>query len=70
MDSLRIVTAVLLPPFAIFRERGFGGSFWLNLLLTALGVFPGIFHALWVMADIEDGAPDPGMRRNLWPAGS
>lgn len=71
MDMLRIATAVLVPPFAIFRERGFDGSFWCNLILTALGVVPGIFHALWIMADVEDGAPNSGgVSRNLWAAES
>ncbi len=70
MNTMRILTAILLPPFAIFRERGFNASFWCSLMLTALGVFPGIFHALWVMADVEDDAMNNGAYRNLSPAGS
>lgn len=70
MDMSRIVKAILLPPLAIFHERGFDASFWLNLLLTALGFFPGAFHALWVMADVEDEAINRGVSRNLWSAGS
>ncbi len=54
MDTMRILRAILLPPLAIFYERGFNTSFWLNLPLTALGYFPGALHALWVMADMED----------------
>lgn len=56
MDMKRLMNAALLPPLAVFYERGFTASFWLNLLLTALGFFPGAFHALWVMADVEDQA--------------
>ena len=70
MDMIRILGAVLLPPAAIFRERGFGGVFWLNLALTAMGFFPGVFHALWVMADIEDEVLIRRRNRNLSAAGS
>ena len=70
MDTMRILTAILLPPFATFKERGFDGTFWCTLLLTGLGFFPGIIHALWVMADAEDDATNRGADRNLWLAGS
>jgi uncharacterized membrane protein YqaE (UPF0057 family) len=29
---------------------GFGGQFWLNILLTLLGYIPGIVHAVWIIA--------------------
>ena len=70
MDMIRILAAILLPPVAVFRERGFGGVFWLNLLLTALGFFPGVFHALWIVADVEDEPMIRAGSRNLSPAGS
>jgi uncharacterized membrane protein YqaE (UPF0057 family) len=69
MDMVRILSALLLPPVAIFRERGFGRGFWLSLLLTAMGFFPGVFHALWVVADIEDQALSRRSNRNLSAAG-
>ncbi len=65
MDMIRILAALLVPPVAVFRERGFGAVFWLNLLLTACGYFPGIFHALWIMADVEDQAALRARQRNL-----
>jgi uncharacterized membrane protein YqaE (UPF0057 family) len=40
---------VLLPPLGVFLQVGFGGHFWLNLLLTLLGYVPGIIHAVWVI---------------------
>lgn len=70
MEMIRILSAILLPPVAIFRERGFGRVFSLNLALTALGFFPGVFHALWVMADVEDEALIRARSRNLSPIGS
>ncbi|HET9904820.1 MAG TPA: YqaE/Pmp3 family membrane protein [Xanthobacteraceae bacterium] len=31
-------------------QVGFGGHFWLNILLTLFGYIPGIIHAIWVIA--------------------
>ncbi|MGE0669212.1 MAG: YqaE/Pmp3 family membrane protein [Sphingomonadales bacterium] len=70
MDMTRILCATLLPPVAIYRERGFDGSFWMNLLLTAGGFFPGVFHSLWIMAEVEDEAVNRIRARNLSTAGS
>ncbi|CAH0179821.1 YqaE/Pmp3 family membrane protein [Erwinia aphidicola] len=50
MDFLRIVIAILLPPLGVFMQVGFGGAFWLNILLTLCGYIPGIIHAVWVIA--------------------
>ena len=47
---LRILLAVLLPPVGVFFTVGIGGAFWLNILLTLLGYFPGILHAVWIIA--------------------
>ncbi|MCG7537376.1 MULTISPECIES: YqaE/Pmp3 family membrane protein [Pseudoalteromonas] len=50
MDILRVIIAILLPPLGVFLQVGLGASFWLNLLLTLLGYFPGVLHAVWVIA--------------------
>ena len=50
MDLLRIIAAILLPPLGVFLQVGFGGHFWLNILLTLLGYIPGINHAVWIIA--------------------
>jgi uncharacterized membrane protein YqaE (UPF0057 family) len=47
---LRIILAVLVPPLGVFFTVGFGGAFWLNILLTILGYIPGIIHAVWIIA--------------------
>ena len=49
-DILRIIIAILLPPLGVFMQVGFGGAFWLNILLTICGYIPGIVHAVWVIA--------------------
>ncbi|MFB6325551.1 proteolipid membrane potential modulator [Pantoea deleyi] len=50
MDILKIIIAILLPPLGVFMQVGFGGAFWLNILLTLCGYIPGIVHAVWVIA--------------------
>ena len=48
-DVLKLLIAILLPPLGVFLEVGFKGSFWLNILLTLLGYFPGLIHAIYVI---------------------
>ncbi|MEO1134188.1 MAG: YqaE/Pmp3 family membrane protein [Cyanobacteria bacterium J06639_1] len=50
MDLVRLACAIFLPPLGVFLQVGFGGQFWLNILLTLLGYFPGIIHAVWIIA--------------------
>ncbi|KXC38107.1 hypothetical protein AW893_02735 [Pseudomonas aeruginosa] len=50
MDLIRILIAILLPPLGVFLQAGFGGAFWLNILLTLLGYIPGIVHAVYIIA--------------------
>lgn len=50
MDLIRIIIAILLPPLGVFMQVGLGKHFWLNVLLTLLGYFPGLVHAIWVIA--------------------
>ncbi len=49
-DMLRIVLSVLLPPLGVFFQVGLGVHFWLNVVLTLLGYFPGLIHAIWIIA--------------------
>ncbi|MCB8839708.1 YqaE/Pmp3 family membrane protein [Aurantimonas sp. VKM B-3413] len=50
MDIIRIIIAIILPPVGVFMQVGLGKHFWINILLTLLGYFPGIIHAVWVIA--------------------
>lgn len=50
MDLIRLICAILLPPLGVFLQVGLTGQFWLNILLTLLGYFPGIIHAVWIIA--------------------
>lgn len=49
MDVIRIVLSVIIPPIGVFLQVGLGLQFWLNILLTLLGYFPGLIHAIWVI---------------------
>ena len=48
-DILRVIGSVILPPVGVFFQVGFNLHFFLNILLTPLGYFPGLFHAIWVI---------------------
>jgi uncharacterized membrane protein YqaE (UPF0057 family) len=49
-DFLRILISILLPPLGVFLQVGFGTQFWINIVLTILGYFPGVIHAVYVIA--------------------
>jgi len=49
MNIIRIILTVILPPLGVFLTVGIGMHFWINLLLTLLGYFPGIVHGIWVL---------------------
>ncbi|OYP37768.1 YqaE/Pmp3 family membrane protein [Rhodopirellula sp. MGV] len=47
---LKVILAVLLPPLAVFMDRGMGTQFLLNIVLTLIGFWViGIIHALIVI---------------------
>lgn len=50
MDLIRILFAILLPPLGVFLQVGIGKHFWINIILTLLGYFPGIIHAVYIIA--------------------
>jgi len=50
MDLIRIILSVLLPPLGVFLQVGIGLQFWINILLTLLGYFPGVIHAVYIIA--------------------
>ena len=50
MDIIRLIFAIILPPVGVFLQVGIGLHFWLNIVLTLLGYFPGVIHAVWIIA--------------------
>lgn len=52
MDNkvLQVIVALLIPPLAVYLKKNtIDNDFWINLVLTFLGGFPGVIHALWVI---------------------
>lgn len=50
MDIIRVILAIILPPLGVLLQVGLGLHFWLNIILTLLGYFPGLIHAIWIIA--------------------
>lgn len=50
MEIIRIILSILIPPLGAFLKVGLGLHFWVNLLLTLLGYFPGLVHVIWLLA--------------------
>ncbi|GAA6054780.1 hypothetical protein NBRC10513_007414 [Rhodotorula toruloides] len=48
-----VVLSVLLPPAAVFLQRGCGGDLLASCLLTFLGFLPGLVHALYITFKYE-----------------
>ena len=50
MKILRIVLTIVVPPLGVLLTVGIGSKhFWLNILLTVFGYFPGLVHGIWVL---------------------
>jgi uncharacterized membrane protein YqaE (UPF0057 family) len=52
MDNkiLQVIAAIIIPPLGVFmKTRKINSAFWLNVVLTVLGYFPGLLHALYVV---------------------
>ena len=50
MDFIRILLSIVIPPLGVFLQVGLGKDFWINVLLTLLGYFPGLIHAVYIIA--------------------
>ncbi len=48
MSILTIILSVILPPLAVFLEKGLGKDFLINLILSLIFWIPGVIHALYV----------------------
>ena len=42
------IASILLPPLGVALNKGIGGTFFLNLILTIAFFIPGVLHALYV----------------------
>lgn len=64
-DLIRIIFAILLPPVGVFLQVGFGAHFWINIVLTLLGYFPGLIHAVWIIGRVGPGPEAPTSDRRM-----
>ncbi len=48
-NLLLIILAILLPPLAVFLQKGAGKDLLINIILCLFFWLPGIIHALWVI---------------------
>jgi len=46
---LMIIIAILLPPVAVFLNKGVGKDLAINLVCCLLFWVPGIVHAVWLI---------------------
>ncbi len=44
-----IIAAVLLPPLGLYLVHGLTPVFWIGVILTCLGIVPGIAYALFMV---------------------
>lgn len=49
MNILNLILAIFLPPVGAFLQVGLTKHFFINIILTLLGVVPGIIHAVWLV---------------------
>ncbi|WP_194852117.1 YqaE/Pmp3 family membrane protein [Nonlabens antarcticus] len=48
MSILTIILNIFLPPVSVALNKGLGKDFIINVILTILGVLPGVIHAFYV----------------------
>ena len=66
MKALRYFFCFVLPPLAVLMT-GRLGSFMLSILLTLLGVLPGIVHAIIVVNDYHSEQRAERLARTFGP---
>lgn len=66
-DFVRVLVSWFVPPVGVFMQVGLGSAFWINVLLSLFFWFPGLLHAVWVIATTgEGGARIDGGERTFW----
>lgn len=48
MKLIQLIACILFPPLGVFLTVGVSSALIINILLTLLGIIPGIIHALWI----------------------
>lgn len=59
-DIACIFMAVFLPPLSVMMKRGIHKEFWIGVVLTFFGWFPGVIYALYIIGKFP--------HERQWPA--
>lgn len=49
MKIVKFLLAIFFPPLSVLLHTGVGMQLLINIVLTIIGVIPGIIHALWLL---------------------
>ncbi len=50
MKIIQLLACIFLPPLGVFLTTGISTALIINILLSLLGLVPGIIHALWIFS--------------------
>lgn len=53
MDIVRCFIAFFVPPLAVYLQEGLSRRHWIAVLLTMLGIIPGILFAIYAVFEYE-----------------
>lgn len=49
MRIVKFLLAIFFPPLSVLLHTGIGLQLLINIVLTIIGIIPGIIHALWLL---------------------
>lgn len=55
VNIVNLILAIFLPPVGAFLQVGVSTHFFINIVLTIMGVLPGILHAVWLVVTKKTG---------------
>lgn len=50
MKIIQLLACIFLPPLGVFLTTGVSTALIINIILTLLGLIPGMIHALWIFS--------------------
>ncbi|GAV50560.1 hypothetical protein ZYGR_0W00860 [Zygosaccharomyces rouxii] len=63
-EFVLVFVSVFVPSVAVVMKRGFSRDLLVNVLLYCIGFFPGLLHALWIIAQRREVDKTPRVRRH------
>ena len=55
MMIIKVIFCLIFPPIAALLQVGLSTHFLINILLTILGIVPGMVHAFWLVFSEKTG---------------